>query len=59
MGKMSTLVLNIFFDVEITIDVETVHPRFTTFFLIGGNKDVFLSLVNKLYGVVKQSENMD
>lgn len=44
MGKMSTLILNIFFDVEMTMDVETVHPRLIIFF-VGGKKNVLLFLV--------------
>lgn len=41
---MSTLILNIFFDVEMTMDVETVHPRLIIFF-VGGKKNVLLFLV--------------
>lgn len=41
---MPTLILNIIFDVEMTIDVEIVHPRLIIFF-VSGNKNVLLFLV--------------
>lgn len=44
MGKMSALILNIFFGVEMTVDVETVQPRLIIGFA-GGNKNIFLFLV--------------
>lgn len=44
MGKMSALILNIFFGVEMTVNVETVQQILIIGF-VGGNKNMLLFLV--------------